>query len=157
MGLRALQHLFVTALAMRGAEVEIGPLVIISQSAHLYEDCWERADALILSDYQRLARRRRFADPSGSFAISIQKDLIHVERLAPGDGEVVGLFRGRSAMRLGQDIALDCAALEVDHALYLGAELQKAEAALRLGRPDLYRQDRPLSYGAVHGEQSAPE
>ncbi|MFN5514293.1 MAG: thymidylate synthase [Cyanobacteriota bacterium] len=145
MGLRALQRHFFEALTSRGLEIlTLGPLIIISQSAHIYEDCWEQAERLIQTEYPKLHLQPDYFDPTGSFLISLQADKILVEHITPGAGEVVNCFSARSAVKLYQLLAGACPSLTVDHALYLGIELQKAETALKLGRPELYRQDVPF-------------
>jgi thymidylate synthase len=121
-----------------------GPLVTISQSAHIYEDCWEYAERIIQTEYAKILRSRDFSDPSGSFVISLQEDSILVEHLTPGTGEVVNCYSGKSAKQLYQQIAASCPALQVEHAMYLGTELQKAEIALSSSQSMMYIQDRPL-------------
>ncbi|MFO8038280.1 MAG: thymidylate synthase [Sodalinema sp.] len=146
MGLRALQqHLRETLEVQAGLNLDLGPLITISESAHIYDDCWENADTLIEQQYPKLLKNRSFADPSGSFTILIsgRTGEIVVEHLTPGSGEPVGCYVGKTAKRLYQTIAADCPVLETEHALYLGTELQKAEISLKLELE--YQQDKPLS------------
>jgi thymidylate synthase len=121
-----------------------GPLVTISQSAHIYDDCWEYAQKIIQTEYPKILRSRDFSDPSGSFVISVQEGEISVEHLTPGTGEVVNCYSGKSAKQLYQQIAASCPALQVEHAMYLGTELQKAEIALSSLQSLVYIQDKPL-------------
>jgi thymidylate synthase len=145
MGLRALQEYVLRALEQKGLKhIHLGPLILISQSAHIYQDCWEQADQIIASQYSKLHRPNDYFDPCGSFLISLQDNQIWVEHLTPGSGEVVNRYHSRSALQLYRRIAQACPNLAVDHALYLGIELQKAETALTLHQPQLYRQDLPL-------------
>lgn len=151
MGLRALQQHIRDQLAQRSPHhLKLGPLITISQSAHIYDDCWENADRLIASEYAKICRQRDYTDPSGSFLISLQAQQILVERLTPGSGEVVACYGGKSAKQLYQAIAADCPSLEIEHALYLGTELQKAEFALS-HREAQYEQDRPLIWPPSQG------
>jgi thymidylate synthase len=47
-------------------------------------------------------------------------------------------------MQLYRQIAVDCPGLQVEHAMYLGTELQKAELALSMKQGSIYQQDKPL-------------
>jgi thymidylate synthase len=156
MGLRALQkHIFDEIKCSKNvtcnvSTLQLGELITISQSAHIYDDCWENADHLIAREYHKICQQRDFNDPAGSFTIAISHNQIVVEHITPGAGEVVNCYTGRKAVQLYQQIAQDCPYLAVEHALYLGAELQKAEMAISTkGKENenryIYRQDRPLS------------
>ncbi|KJH71197.1 thymidylate synthase [Aliterella atlantica] len=143
MGLRALQQHIRDEICDRSKyNLQMGPLITISQSAHIYDDCWENADNLIANQYKKAFQERDYADPSGSFVINIQDSEIVVEHMTPGTGEVVNCYSGKSATQLCRQIAADCPALQVGHAMYLGCELQKAELALL--NQHYYTQDRPL-------------
>lgn len=145
MGLRSLQQHIRDAIATQtGADLHLGPLITISQSAHIYDDCWENSDRLIASHYARICQQRDYTDPCGSFVISVQPPEIVVEHMTPGAGEVVNCYTGKTATQLYRQLAIACPALQVEHALYLGAELQKAEIALSLGQPLLYEQDQKM-------------
>jgi len=145
-GLRALQQYIHHQIETRsGQSLTLGPLITISQSAHIYDDCWENADRLIEQYYRPLVQERYYDDAIGSFIINIQDhQIIVVEHTTPGSGEVVKCYSGQSAKHLYRQMITDCPAIAANHAAYLGSELQKAEMALR--HPDLfsYEQDRPL-------------
>lgn len=144
-GLRALQHHICDQVAAAvPLHLHLGPLIIVSQSSHIYDDCWENADQLIRSQYPRICQRRDYTDPAGSFVISLQDGEILVEHMTPGSGEVVNCYCGKSAHQLYRQIAAHSPSLQVDHALYLGTELQKAELALTLPEQFRYEQDRSL-------------
>jgi len=147
-GLRALQQHIRDEIVKRSdiraqgdAPLRMGPLITVSQSAHVYDDCWDNADKLIQSQYPQ-CQQRDYSDPSGNFVISVQAGRILVERMTPGSGEVVDCYSGSSASQVYRQIAAACPALQVDHALYLGTELQKAE--LSVTTKALYVQDQPL-------------
>jgi len=143
MGLRALQqHIRDEICDRSNYNLQMGPLITISQSAHIYDDCWDSADNLIQNQYKKLLAQRDYADPSGSFVINIQNGKIVVEHMTPGTGEVVNCYSGKSATQLCRQIAADCPALQIGHAMYLGCELQKAELALL--NQHYYTQDQPL-------------
>ncbi|CCQ56933.1 MULTISPECIES: thymidylate synthase [Crocosphaera] len=144
MGLRELQqHIIEEVNNKYQHNFQLGPLIIISQSAHIYSDCWEHADKVIETEYRRICQQRTYNDPSGSFLISIKDNEIIVEHITPGSGEVVNCYSGKTARKLYQQIADTCPSLEIKHAMYLGTELQKAEICL-VKNLDSYQQDKPL-------------
>ena len=145
MGLRALQQHIRDEIAKRSEyDLRRGPLITISQSAHIYDDCWENADNLIQTQYAKICQERDFDDPSGSFVITVQDERIIVEHMTPGSGEVINCYSGKYAKQLYQQIAENCPALQVEHAMYLGTELQKAEMTFSAKQDFLYEQDKPL-------------
>ncbi|MEM1368235.1 MAG: thymidylate synthase [Cyanobacteria bacterium P01_H01_bin.15] len=144
MGLRALQaHIGDRIQQETGTRWTLGPLITVSQSAHIYSDCWEHAEQVIEKEYPRILRQRTYRDPTGSFVITLQNNEVVVEQLTPGSGERVNCFVGTHPQKLYQQIAAACPALETEHALYLGTELQKVAIARSLNIP--YQQDRPLN------------
>ena len=64
--------------------------------------------------------------------------------MTPGSGEVVNCYSGKYARQLYQQIATDCPSIEVEHALYLGTELQKAEISIITKGAFIYEQDKLL-------------
>lgn len=144
-GLRALQQHIKDEIVHRSKyNLRMGPLITVSQSAHIYEDCWENADKLIQSEYVKICQQRDYDDSSGNFVISVQDGKIFVERTTPGTGEVINCYLGKSAKQLYHQISAACPALQVEHAMYLGTELQKAELALSTKHGFIYEQDKPL-------------
>ncbi|KAF3883709.1 MULTISPECIES: thymidylate synthase [Nostocales] len=145
MGLRALQmHIRDKINKSAAYNLKLGPLVTVSQSAHIYDDCFENAEKVIKTYYPKICQQRDYSDPSGSFTIVVQNEEIVVEHMTPGSGEVVNCYSGKSAKQILTWIAADCPALQVEHAMYLGRELQKAELALSSTGELIYEQDRPL-------------
>ena len=122
----------------------LGDLVIVSESAHIYDDDWDATEHVLARHYgevvAKLGERR---DPRGNYIVEVEEDIIRVEWLTPS-GEHVKHFYGKTASAILRQLAHDAAVSTVEHALYLGGELQKAEIALRF--PDLfqYAQGRPL-------------
>ncbi|HAC65422.1 MAG TPA: thymidylate synthase [Cyanothece sp. UBA12306] len=146
MGLRYLQQYIKDKITKKSNyKITLGPLIIISQSAHIYSDCWEHADRVISTEYEKINQQRNFDDPSGSFLISIKDNQIMVEHITPGSGEVVNCYLGKNACKLYREIALNCPTLQVEHAMYLGTELQKAELCL-LKKINYFKQDKPLMF-----------
>jgi thymidylate synthase len=116
MGLRALQELVADAI-----DCEIGALITVSQSAHIYDDCWENADALIQKYYGR--RKQSYDDPCGNFTIEY-KDVVVVTQTAL-DGSEVASYTGVNALRLLRDICKANPTIQPEHIGYIGYELHK--------------------------------
>jgi len=121
-------------------ELSLGPLVITSESAHIYDESWEAAGRIV-EQYRKevVADQRNIVDPAGIWLISVETGEILAQHLLPS-GEEVQQFHGRTAMQLYLQMQEFVSLTE--HALYLGAELQKAETALKFGLE--YTQDKPL-------------
>ena len=116
----------------------VGNLITLSQSAHVYEDCWERVLELLEGEAKGLVLDGRFyRDPRGSFVIRVEESEIVVDHYSP-EGDKLRTLRSGSARDLERLIAPSVSFPE--HAAYLGRELERAEQALRRGRP--YEQDK---------------
>jgi thymidylate synthase len=143
MGLRALQQYIRDAIVLRtrsanakhsSYDLRIGPLITISQSAHIYDDTWENADQLIRQHYSVICQRRDYYDPSGNFLIEIEGDKIAVRQTTPGSGETVACYFGKDPLKLIREICAASPAINPEHAGYLGIELQKAAECLKIGK-----------------------
>ena len=132
MGLRALQQHIRDEIAKRSSyNLKMGPLITLSQSAHIYGDCWDYADRLIAEHYDHLSKKeaRSFADPAGSFLISVnnEDESIEVEHISPSPGdEPLQFFVGKNPRELSSQILKTCPGILASHCLYLGTELEKA-------------------------------
>ncbi len=143
MGLRALQqHIRDQIQARSDYDLKMGPLITISQSAHIYDDVWQHTNLLIEKYYQKIIdlEQKQYYDPVGNFLIEIQDGNIVVSRTTPGSGEIVACYSGKDPLRLSREICANSPAIQADHAAYLGIELQKAWLAIREGLN--YVQDR---------------
>jgi len=141
MGLRALQRHIRDRIAARSSyNLDMGPLITISQSAHIYDDCWENADRLIDLQYARICQQRDYADPVGNFIIELEQGTIAVKQTTPHSGEEVTCYRGRNPLKLIREICMASPAIAPDHIGYLGIELQKAANCLQQGVA--YEQDK---------------
>jgi thymidylate synthase len=136
----ALRRLQARLAAEVGAD-GLDDLVMVAGSAHVYEECWPAARALLEREGGRLERSPRFVrDPRGSFVLRVEADGLAADHYGP-DGALLGTHRGGSADELRRRLA-PLVSL-TGHALYLGGELARAELALR---NDLtYVQDEPLA------------
>ena len=140
MGLRALQQHIRDQIAQRSEyNLTMGPLITISQSAHIYDDTWENVDKLIATQYDQIMRQRDYFDPSGNFLIELQNGEITVQQTTAGSGEVVACYAGKNPLKLIREICAATPAIQPDHIGYLGIELQKAAEALKQGT--IYTQD----------------
>ena len=140
-GLRALQEHIRNSIADRSKyELTLGPLITVSQSAHIYDDCWENADRLIANQYSTICNHRSYDDPSGNFLIETDCEKIIVTQTTPGSGEVVKQYSSREPLKLVREICFNSPAIQPDHIGYLGMELQKAMECLKADKQ--YIQDR---------------
>lgn len=119
MGLRALQrHIFER---VEGATV-LGPLITISQSAHIYDDCWDNADALIRDRYKA---PNDFSDPVGNFLVEWVGQEIRVSQTSP-QGSPTRQWTGKAPTPLLKKIMAECPGMLPEHAAYLGGEVHRA-------------------------------
>ncbi|MBU1557356.1 hypothetical protein KKC45_00095 [Patescibacteria group bacterium] len=135
------------AMAMRSVHKEIadalgkemGKMIIVSTSAHIYERDYEKAKK-VLEDYK--PKLECAQDPRGSFVIELKESKIKVIHMTP-DGQAIGEFFGDTAIEIMNQVYPFIS--DILHALDLGAELQKAEIALKQGIN--FKQDNPLELG----------
>jgi thymidylate synthase len=104
-----------------------GPITVVSHSISLDRKELDRALAMV--------SHRPFAiqeDPCGYFRLSLDESEILVEHR---HGDVtLREYRGRKAVQLQHQLARDLALSDLNHALYLGRQLARAEECLRTGR-----------------------
>jgi len=117
---------------------EIGPMTVISNSAHIYSDCWNEAKSIL--DKYTSAPTCAF-DPRGNFIIRLMGGKINAKQLSPSGLEMFE-FSGGTAREVFDKISASLGVSLIEHAFDLGAELQKAEIALKKGLK--YFQDNPL-------------
>ncbi|MGA1476473.1 MAG: DUF4346 domain-containing protein, partial [Prochlorothrix sp.] len=129
-------------------DLRLGPLMTVSQSAHIYDDTWDNADRLIATQYAQLYKTQDFSDPAGNFLIELEVTdagaEIVVTHTTSGSGEAVQTYRGKNPLRLLRQICQASPMLRPEHAGYLGMELQKAAIALKTGK--IYHQDREICF-----------
>jgi thymidylate synthase len=135
MGLRALQQHIRDAIATRSSfDLRLGPLITLSQSAHIYDDTWDNASELINQQYKKILNRRDYHDPCGNFLIEVDGEEVVAIQTTPGSGEVTVSYRGREPLKLIRDICSHSPALQPEHAGYLGMEIQKAFSCIKESR-----------------------
>lgn len=148
-GLRKLQ----SEIARRVGNCPLGDLVLVSQSAHIYADSWEAARAITREHAgEYLKNPRLVRDPRGSFAVRVEGYQIHVDHYSPA-GNLLATFSGTHARALQRELAFYVS--RVDHAIYLGGELAKAEIALKNGWA--YTQDQELRVERALGTRGERE
>jgi dihydropteroate synthase len=81
-------------------------------------------------------------DPCGNFLIALEGEAIVAAHATTESGPTGRRFTGRTAAEVYRAIVAAGLVSRLDHAAYLGAELARAEMALRAQRP--YRQDEAL-------------
>ncbi len=152
-GLRALQEEIRKELveklkeANKPIDLKLGDLIILSQSAHIYDDCWETVET-ILKKHLTTKYTSHIADidPRGNFVITVDygSNEIVMEHTSPGNVKI-GEFRAKSAEEMTRNILTKEKVISlIPHALDIGLELMKADIALKLGLH--YNQDKPLDF-----------
>jgi thymidylate synthase len=128
MGLRALQRHIRDEIASQSEyDLTIGPLITISQSAHIYDDCWENVEQLINNQYQSIISQefRGYSDPAGNFLVETDGNNITVSQLTP-NGEFVENWEGKNPLKLIRQIIADCPSIQPFHIGYLAREIERA-------------------------------
>lgn len=128
MGLRALQRHIRDEIANQSEyNLTMGPLITISQSAHIYDDCWENVEQLINNQYQSIIHQefRSYSDPTGNFLVETDGNSITVSQLTP-IGEFVGKWEGKNPLKLIRQIVADCPSIQPFHVGYLAREIERA-------------------------------
>lgn len=138
-GLRTVQRYIADKLSKK-----IGTLTIFSNCAHIYDNEWQTAEMIV----KKYGNNTKFeaVDARGYFIINIENKDIVVKHYTP-QGEYLQEFRqngtkNKAAILLYKKLLLADAVSEISHAFDLGAELQKAELAIKLGLK--YEQDKEL-------------
>jgi thymidylate synthase len=120
-GLMAVQEFLACQLGL-----PFGPVTVISHSISIDRKELDRALALI--GHRSFTIRE---DPCGYFRLSLDGAEILVEHR---HGDVtLKEYRGRKAVHLQHQLARDLALSDLNHAMYLGRQLARAEECLRTG------------------------
>lgn len=135
MGLRALQeHIRQEVNSFRQAlnepPLKLGPLVTLSQSAHIYDNCWDYADQVTAKHLD--TRKLDLSDQTGYFRVAVEEGVILVTQCSPKDS-VVAQWSGKNATLLARKIIRETPTITTEHAAYLGGEIYRAQDALELG------------------------
>jgi thymidylate synthase len=136
MGLRALQ---VHIRDNVDSKLELAPLITISQSAHIYDDCFENADSLIETQYYG-NKKITYADPVGNFIIEYDQEIKYKEKIKvlhlDKQDNLIKEYYGQNPLILIREIAKDNPSIDPLHIGYLGLELEKVSQ-----QKENYKQD----------------
>lgn len=119
--------------------VEMGNLVIISNSAHYYERSFNKVTEILKKSENRLIWD---PDPYGTIIVTIDKDKIYAQHIDT-NGKKLEVVEGKTAMEVYRKIAKSMKISDISHAMDIGCELQKAEHAIKLGV--MYSQDKEIN------------
>lgn len=144
----------------------MGAFVMITHSAHIYSDDYQLAEKIIAENYERelgFSRRQHFEeDPRGNvvvelaevtgprrvgrpmkYAVEPQKTEYEIvaKLFAPSGGLLLKEWRGKTAMEVYMQMTDWDFMVMPSHLVYVGTELQRAEYAIREGKPHAYSQD----------------
>lgn len=126
MNIFAMQELHASVAKQLGKQV--GPLTCISNSAHIYENDFKRAHEVLKKNN---ANSKFEIDPRGVFKVELHGEDILVTHLT-SDGQKTGhYFWGKDPDKLILEIMHSQLLSRMDHAAYLGQEIQKAYYALK--------------------------
>jgi thymidylate synthase len=121
-GLMALQR------AVAGqAGLQPGPITVFSHSISIDPKELDRALAVVGKRTWKM-----HLDPMGYFRVTLDGGEILVEHRA--EDVTLKEYRGKTALALQHQIARDVAVSDINHAMYLGRQLARAEMALKEGR-----------------------
>jgi thymidylate synthase len=128
----------------------MGPLTMITHSAHMYADDWKSAEMILEDWYLKEMKHKpgyRFEeDPRGNWLIEVDREnkLIVAKLFTPDMSTEMAMFHGGTAESVAYQIGDWELITNTSHAEIIGIELAKAEIALKQGLE--YRQDRPLDF-----------
>jgi len=111
------------------AGLDIGPLTIMSHSISIDPSKYDLAE--------RVANAKGFSvdiDPNGQFMVTVDQETgeIVVQHIS-NEGFLLHEYRHAKAERIQHELARDCTISDINHAIYLGRQLAKAENCLRTG------------------------
>lgn len=118
-------------IVSENCHIPIGPLTIMSHSISIDPSKYDLAE--------RVAKAKPFSvdlDPNGQFILSVDNEAGEiVVQHVNNDGRLIHEYRSAKAERIQHELARDCALSDINHAIYLGRQLAKAENCLINGQP----------------------
>lgn len=111
------------------ASLPVGAITVISHSISIDPSKYDLAE--------RVAKAKGFTvdiDHNGQFMVSVDRGAseVVVQHLSD-EGLLLHEYRSKHAERIQHELARDCAISDINHAIYLGRQLAKAEACLATG------------------------
>ena len=115
-----------------------GRVIVESESAHIYRQDWQTVGALIDDRIVNAPINMYFnpevdTDPRGIVNIAVVDKTIKLKLQNPKSGDVLMELEGRTARELLYKIKQFGIVSRIDHAVFIGSELAKAEMCIRLG------------------------
>jgi thymidylate synthase len=114
-------------------KTEAGPLTIISNSAHIYENNFSQAREIISKHYSGQSLPYK-DDKLGYFTIRLENKKITARHHLPDGHETPFVFSSEDSTGMLRKILHENLVSRLDHAAYLGKELARAEQALKSGQ-----------------------
>ena len=137
----------------------LGKLAMVTHSAHMYADDWNTAQELLDKYYIKETAQYKpgfhfQVDERGNWLIDIdwENRLILAKLMTADMATELTLFHGKSAKEVYKQIGEWELVSLASHAFDLGAELQKAEIALKYDLRD-WKQDRAIDFERLKGEE----
>lgn len=127
---------------------KIGTIVIESHSAHIYRRDWDMIRKLIEEKFEKKNPVMFFdpkvdTDPRGIINVGIDGKKILVKLQDIKTGNILFELKGRTARELLYKIKHFQLISKIDHGIFIGGELAKAEICIKLGIP--YKYDNPIA------------
>lgn len=124
-----------------------GIIVIESQSAHIYKRDWEIIREIVEKEVTNKDARMFFdpdvdGDPRGIVNVSVVDGKINIKLQDTSTGAQLFETEGRTARELLYKMKHHQLISRIDHGIFIGGELAKAEICLKLGIP--YKYDNPI-------------
>lgn len=130
-------------------DVQSGPLITISNMAHVYEHNFADMNKMLEQNYKGYYCEW---DPRGNYIVTTEGKEIHVKLISPdGNTELnewsIDGTLPLAAQQLSFLIERDLSLSVLGNAVYIGRELERAETAIKLGLE--YKQDNPLDFSKL--------
>ena len=113
--------------------LDVGSLIIISNSAHVYENNWDDAVDRVKKHYSE-GEVEFEPDKRGYIIILVENGEIVVQHHLLDGRKTKFEFRGKNAQSLYRKVLHENLISKLDHAAYVGCELAKAEACIKEGK-----------------------
>ena len=108
--------------------IKPGILTIMSGSAQIYAHYYQQVKDM-LKKHKKL--ELNYDDPRGNYLIDVKENKIIVTLVEPNTGKDLEKYEGENAQELREQISKAGSLIDFYHALYLGAELHRAEQCLK--------------------------
>ena len=124
------------------AGIEPGPLTVFSHSISIDVTSLDKARKIASSKDSNdvvdplTGKHKLRMDPNGEFTMTIDTKTWELVVQHSYDGMKIGEYRGKSAEEIERQLARDVAVSEISHAFYLGRELARTEARMKLAHAD---------------------